>query len=220
MPDRTAAAPIAYPETTAEANLYALDRDFQRWVATRAPIIGDHGLAWLDDFGAWAGGPLDAQAAHTDRFAPPRLIADDAAGQLVHRLHLDPDYRAWHAEAYRHGAIGAAYAADPGRPQTDLWPFAFSCLLGQADIAIRCPVTMIRAVAHMLDRVAPAAVRDAWLPGLIRTDGRALTGGTWATERNGGFDVGATTAVAEPAGEDDPALRAFDAVFTHAEIRP
>ncbi|NBB82672.1 MAG: acyl-CoA dehydrogenase [Alphaproteobacteria bacterium] len=201
MPDRTAATPIAYPETTAGANLFALDRDFQRWIATRAPMIRDDGLARLDDFGAWAGGPLDAQAAHTDRVAPPRLIAEDADGRLVHRLHLDPDYRACHAEAYRRGVIAAAYATDDHRPKTHLWSFVFGYLLGQADIAIHCPVTMTGAVAHVLDRVAPAAVRDAWLPGLIRTDGRALSGGTWATERHGGSDIGATTTVATPAGD-------------------
>ncbi len=60
---------------------------------------------------------------------------------------------------------------------------------------------MTGAVAYVLDRHAPAAVRDKYLHHLIRTDGQALTGGTWATEHHGGSDIGATTTSARTDGD-------------------
>ena len=55
---------------------------------------------------------------------------------------------------------------------------------------------MTGAVAYVLDRFAPKEIRDRYLSELVRMDGEALTGGTWATELHGGSDVGATTTIA------------------------
>ena len=74
-------------------------------------------------------------------------------------------------------------------------------LLAQSDISIHCPVTLTGAVAHVLDRFAPEAVRNAYLPRLVRMDGKALTGGTWVTEKQGGSDVGATETTARRTNE-------------------
>jgi alkylation response protein AidB-like acyl-CoA dehydrogenase len=60
---------------------------------------------------------------------------------------------------------------------------------------------MTGAVAYVLSRQGPAAVRDRYLPMLTRRDGEALTGGTWATELHGGSDIGGTTTVARPVGD-------------------
>lgn len=54
----------------------------------------------------------------------------------------------------------------------------------------------------MLQRFAPEALRDRYLPRLTRMDGEALSGGTWATERQGGSDIGATTTRAVTDGEE------------------
>ena len=45
----------------------------------------------------------------------------------------------------------------------------------------------------MLGSHAPEAVRRRFLNDVVRMDGLAKTGGTWATEQHGGSDVGATT---------------------------
>jgi len=45
-------------------------------------------------------------------------------------------------------------------------------------------------------RGAPAVLYD-----VVRMDGRAKTGGTWATEQHGGSDVGATTTTAQRKGD-------------------
>ncbi|MEQ8964663.1 MAG: acyl-CoA dehydrogenase family protein [Azospirillaceae bacterium] len=191
--------PVAYPPTTAGLNAFTTDRGLRARLALVAPdLLADHG-ARLDDFGAWVAGPLDEQAAYTDRHAPPRLETHDRDGAAVGRVIVNPAYRDCHMEAYRRGAIAAAFG--PGAAPHRL-SFVMGYLLSYADIAIHCPVTMTGAVAYVLDRLAPAPVREAWLPGLLRSDGRTATGGTWATERHGGSDVGATTTRAVPEGDN------------------
>lgn len=194
-------APLTYPPRTEGFDAFGWDRDVQRLLARRAPgMMGDH-TARLAEFGRWVGGPLDAQAAYTDRYAPPRLETHDRDGERLGRVIHNPAYSACHRDAYRHGVIGLAFAAN-GRPSAapHLLSFTFGYLLSQADVSIHCPVTMTGAVAHVLDRLAPQPVRDAHLPELTRMDGAALSGGTWATERHGGSDVGATTTTARKDG--------------------
>ena len=193
----TASEPgIAYPDETRGLNLFAVDRNLHALLARRAPDMMARFGDTLTDFGAWAGGPLDEQARYTDRHAPPRLETHDRDGTAVGRVVLNPAYLECHAEAYRRGAIGLAFAEDPA---PHLLSFAMGYLLSEADVSIHCPVTMTGAVAYVLDRLAPGEVRDRYLPELVRMDGAAKSGGTWATEQHGGSDVGATTTVAEAA---------------------
>ena len=187
-------------ESFRDGNAFTRDPAFAGALDRLAPdLLARHG-AQLADFGAWVAGPLDRQAEQTDRFARPRLIDWDREGRRIGRVAVDPAYAACHAEAYRRGAVGAAFGADGARAP-HLLSFAMGYLLSQADIAIHCPVTMTGAVAHVLDRVAPAALRDRVLPDLIRLDGRAASAGTWVTELHGGSDVGATTTRAVADGE-------------------
>ena len=195
---RAAEAPIRYPADTRGLNAFDLDRNLQRLLQLRAPaMLARHG-GRLSDFGAWVGGELEAQAAYSDRYAPPRLDSHGPDGEPLGRVILNPAYEACHREAYRRGAIGLAFGPDAA---PHLLSFAMGYLLSTADISIHCPVTMTGALAYVLSRVAPAAVRKAYLPQLIRMDGQALSGGTWATERHGGSDVGATTTEAVPDGK-------------------
>lgn len=189
--------PIDYPPESHGLNFYTLDRNLRRLLRRRAPALAAAHGARLEAFGAWVGGPLDAQAAYTDRHAPPRLESHDRSGAAVGRVIVNPAYAEAHAEAYRRGTIGLAFGPDRA---PHLLSFVMGYLLSEADISVHCPVTMTGAVAHVLDRLAPAPVRDAYLPDLVRMDGRALSGGTWATERHGGSDVGATTTAAAPDG--------------------
>lgn len=189
--------PIAYPPETRGLNLFDLDVNLRRLLRRRAPkLLSRHGRR-LSDFGAWVGGPLDAQAAYSDRHAPPRLESHSGDGTRLGRVVANPDYLACHREAYRRGIVGLAYA-DPPAPHA--LSFVMGYLLSQADISIHCPVTMTGAVAYVLDRLAPARVRRAYLPDLTRMDDRAMSAGTWATELHGGSDVGATTTEAVPDG--------------------
>jgi alkylation response protein AidB-like acyl-CoA dehydrogenase len=190
--------PVAYPPDTEGLNLFTLDRNLRRLLARRAPDLLARFGPTLEAFGAWAGGPLAAQASYTDRYAPPRLEPFGRDGRRLGRVILNPEYVRCHAEAYRRGAIGLAFADDPA---PHLLSFVMGYLLSQADISIHCPVTMTGAVAYVLDRFAPRAIRDAYLPQLVRMDGGAMSGATWATELHGGSDVGATTTRAVKDGD-------------------
>lgn len=160
-----------------------------------ADLLARHG-ARLGAFGRWVTGEVDAAAAHSDREVPPRLIdagegADPAAALLV-----NPRYAAAHREAYRHGMVGLAHGESP---ETFLVTFVMGYLLAQADISVHCPVTLTGAVALVLDRLGPPDLRARYLEPLTRMDGTAWTGGTWATEKEGGSDIGASATRARPA---------------------
>ncbi len=200
MPTHTAIAraePIAYPAESHGLNVFDLDVNLQRLLWRRAPGLLEHHGERLSDFGAWVGGPLDEQAAYSDRYAPPRLESHDRHGERTGRVVYNPAYLECHQEAYRRGVIGLAFAAEPA---PHLLSFVMGYMLSGADVSVHCPVTMTGALAHVLDRMAPAEVREAYLPELVRMDGRTKTGGTWATELHGGSDVGATTTEARPDG--------------------
>lgn len=197
MPDTVSKTEDAadYPPTARGTNLFDTDVNLKRLLEWRAPetlyLQGDR----LSDFGAWAGGPLDRQAEYTDRFAPPRLDPYAPDGSQAGRVVFNSDYLACHAEAYRRGAVGLPYTGETKGSHAPC--FVMGYLLSQADISIHCPVTMTGAVAYVLDRLAPADIKAKHLPELVRMDGQALSGGTWATELHGGSDVGATTTRAE-----------------------
>ncbi len=150
--------------------------------------------AQLAEFCDWVRTEVEAQANYTDRYAPPALETYDRNGEVVNRIVSNPWYEAQHREVYKRGIIGLPYSE--GAPH--LLSFTMGYLLSQSDISLDCPVTLTGAVAYVLATHAPDAVRQRYLYDLIRMDGLAKTGGTWATEQHGGSDVGATTTRAVP----------------------
>lgn len=149
-------------------------------------------FAGLDDFRSWVLTEVDAQAAYTDRYAPPALETYDRDRNVLNRIVSNPQYEAQHQECYRRGIVALPYTNHA--PHT--LSFTMGYLLSQADISLHCPVTLTGAVAYVLAYLASDEIRGRYLSDLIRMDGATKTGGTWATEQHGGSDVGATTTVA------------------------
>ena len=176
-----------------DGNAYRADRNLQALLRRSAPWLTDDDAERLSSFGGWVATAVDEQADYTNRFAPPVLETLDEGGRPRTAVRHNPLYAAVHREVYERGIVGLNYG--PGRRPYTL-TFAMGYLLAQSDISIHCPVTLTGAVAHVLDRFVPEAVRDAYLPALTRMDGTALTGGTWVTEKQGGSDVGATETTA------------------------
>jgi len=184
---------MSIPEHTRDLNFFEIDQDlhgaleglqageFARWRGT------------LANFGEWAGGPLDEEAAYTDRHGRPQLVPYDGEGRLVNHIQYNPLWERAEREVYARGIVGLNYTEVPA---SYLITFAMGYLTSQSDVSLLCPATMTGAVAHVLNRFAPEDVREAYLPQLTRMDGKALSAGTWATERHGGSDIGATTTVA------------------------
>ena len=179
-------------------NAYRADRNLQALLRRSAPWLTGEDAERLSSFGGWVATAVDEQADYTNRFAPPVLETLDEDGRPRSVVRHNPLYAAAHREVYERGIVGLNYGA-ARRPY--MLTFAMGYLLAQSDISIHCPVTLTGAVALVLDRFAPQPVRNAYLPRLVRTDGKALTGGTWATEKQGGSDVGATRTTARRTNE-------------------
>jgi len=174
----------------------SFDRYLEPWLIARVPRMADY-QEMLAQFHDWVRTEVDAQANYTDRHAPPALETYDRNGEVVNRIVCNPWYEEQHRELYRRGIIGLPYAEDAPH----LLTFTMGYLLSQADISLHCPVTLTGAVAYVLGSHAPDAVRQQFLYDVVRMDGLAKTGGTWATEQHGGSDVGATTTKAVCEGD-------------------
>ena len=155
----------------AERNVFLADVNLQALLRRRAPWLTEEDAARLSELGAWTAGTFEEQADYTDRFAPPVLEAADEDGRPRTTVRRNPLYAAVHRGIYERGIVGLNYGPAP-RPFA--LTFAMGYLLSQSDISIHCPATLTGAVAYVLDRFAPEAVRRAWLPDLTRMDGAAL----------------------------------------------
>lgn len=174
----------------------SFDSYLEPWLISRVPRMADY-HAQLTAFREWVLKEVDAQANYTDRYAPPILETYDRNGEIVNRIVVNRWYDEQHQELYRRGIIGLPYVEDAPH----LLTFAMGYLLAQADISLHCPVTLTGAVAYVFGSHTPEAARQRYLYDVIRMDGHAKTGGTWATEQHGGSDVGATTTVAVANGD-------------------
>ena len=177
-------------------NFFLLDGNLRDILARLGAL--DRWSEALSAFGAWVGDDVDRAADYTDRRGRPVLESHDRHGDPVNRIVVNPAWEAVSREVYRRGVVGLNYLDDPAPFAVT---FAMGYMLSQADVSLHCPVTMTGAVAYVLDRFAPAAVKARYLRRLTRMDGAALSGGTWATELTGGSDVGATTTTARRAGD-------------------
>lgn len=179
------------------AQLTSFDSYLEPMLSVRDPRITAYREKLLD-FRNWVVNEVDAQANYTDRYAPAALETYDREGRIANRVVLNPWYEAQHQEAYRRGIIALPYTE--GAPH--LVSFIMGYLLSQADVSLHCPVTLTGAVAFLLVHRASEPLRHKYLPDLIRIDGHTTTGGTWATEKHGGSDIGATTTTARPQNGD------------------
>ena len=172
------------------------DPYLEPWLISRVAGMATYG-ALLADFRDWVLTEVDAQANYTDRYAPPVVETYDRRGEAVNRIVTNPWYEQQHQELYRRGIIGLTHVEDAPH----LLTFTMGYLLAQADISLHCPVTLTGAVAYVLASHSPEEVSKRYLYDVVRMDGHAKTGGTWATEQHGGSDVGATTTVAVAKGD-------------------
>ena len=104
-------------------------------------------------------------------------------------------YEQQHQELDRRGIIGLPYAEKAPHLLTSPWAMCFAgghqpALPGHAD----------RRRGVRAGDARAGCVRQRFLHDVARMDG-LLTGGTWATEQQGGSDVGATTTVAVAHGD-------------------
>ncbi len=151
----------------------------------------------LADYDAWWQAHGQAISAAVDRQGTPWLRMFDALGRRVDEVLYPPDYWSMLREGYRAGVVWRAVEAG------DL-PAAY--LLGYVaafyDPGLYCPYTVSLSTAVPLSKYGSPAVRDRFLPALLRHDDDVWQGATWMTEAGGGSDLGAgVQTTAEPAGD-------------------
>jgi acyl-CoA dehydrogenase len=154
----------------------------------------------LVEMGRVAGDELERLAAEADRNSPV-LRAYDERGRRVDEIVCHPAYGEMERLAFSRFGLGAMAHRDgvlgwPG-PVPHVVKYALSYLFAQSEFGLLCPVNMTDSAARTLRRHGSAELRARYLPRLTATDLDDLWQGVqWMTERTGGSDVGASTAVA------------------------
>lgn len=181
---------------------YALDPNLTLLLDRLLPDGDDRGFAeeHVARYGVLCGGPLAERAEITDHHGPV-LRRYDRWGQEVDVVEHHPGWLESKADLVRAGFTGLPYQA--GRPVPAVLTASLAYLVCQAETAIYCGLGMTAGAADIVERYAPAEVRDDLLRRLTTADpDEAWEGGMFLTERQGGSDVGANTTRAVPDGAE------------------
>ncbi|MDP9435621.1 MAG: acyl-CoA dehydrogenase family protein [Actinomycetota bacterium] len=149
----------------------------------------------LVDLGERAGTSLVARADAYDA-AGHQLVRYDRFGRDVSEIAYHPDWLTSLAEVFDLGLVG--WNHDPARlerygraPVTLLT--AMDYLVGQADMALCCPLELAHGTVVVLEQFASAEQHARFLPPVVATTAAdRLQVAQVATEITGGSDVGAT----------------------------
>lgn len=198
---------LTFPQTVRGLNFFDTDANLHLFLERVTPRLLQRWSAVLGQIGAFAGDRLDRQAEQSDQNFPPALIdlPDHKTAPTGRRneIRLNLEYEECQQELYKSGIVTACF--DQSAPESHILPFVAMYLVAQSDIATGCPFAMTHPTAYVLDRLAPQAVKDKYLPEILRTDGQTTICGTWATERHSGSDIGGTVTTA--VRQDDGSYR-------------
>lgn len=189
-------------ESAAGLDWYAVDPNLRFVLDHLLPDGSDRAFAEekVGEYGVLAGTALAARAEVTDKHGP-RLERYDEWGHEVNRIVHHPTWTENKADLVRSGYVGLRWHA--GRSVPAVVSAARNYLVCQAEIAAVCGLGMTASAAGMVERYAPAGVRDELLARLVSLDPEeAWEGGMFLTERQGGSDVGANTTRAVQDGDE------------------
>lgn len=188
----------SFPQSVRGLNFFNTDANLHLFLERAAPGLLQRRGAVLGRLGAFAGDRLDRQAEQSDQDFPPVLkdLPDNKTAPTGRRneIRLNREYEECQQELYKSGIVAACF--DKSAPESHILPFVAMYMVAQSDIATGCPFAMTHPTAYVLDRLAPQAVKDKYLPEILRTDGETAICGTWATERHSGSDIGGTVTTA------------------------
>jgi acyl-CoA dehydrogenase len=177
-------------------NYYAADRELQ---ATLDSYLDPATRQWaepvLHDLGERAGHELARRADVYDA-AGHELVRYDRFGRDISQLAYHPDWLTSLDEVFDAGLVGWNYddekLAGYGRAPVTLLT-AMDYLVGQADMALCCPLELAHGTAVVLEQFATPEQRERFLPAVVatnRNDRKQVA--QVATEITGGSDVGAS----------------------------
>lgn len=148
-------------------------------------------LRALREFGRFAREELEPTAYRIDRELRPALRPSGPGDPPSLEVVLAPEHDQLLDRLYASGAVVRPFGS-----RRD-WMLGFAMLHEVADVGLLCSATVTLATAFSLEKWGAPELRDRFLPPLLASGGRAQ-GATWATERQGGSDLGATRTSAEP----------------------
>jgi acyl-CoA dehydrogenase len=149
----------------------------------------------LDRFARFTREELEPTAFEIDRGLRPFLAAPEEDPTGPPRVVLAPSHERLLDRLYGGGIVAAAF----GEPRD--WLRAFALMHEVADVGLLCSVTVTLATLDALDRWGSPELRERFLRPMLRVGGRTQ-GATWATEEQGGSDLGANRTTARRAGDD------------------
>jgi acyl-CoA dehydrogenase len=154
---------------------------------------------FLGALGQDAPARLDAWARDADR-QRPRTVARGQGLGGQDTVHYPASYEALRRAAREHRAFTASWHPLGRHARAPrVVHFALGYLYAQAESGYYCPGCMTDGAAVVLQRHAPPALREHYLPRLVQDapDG-AFEGAMLLTEKTGGSDVGSTRTEATP----------------------
>lgn len=181
---------------------YQLDPNLSFLLDRYLPDPADRAFAeeHVSAYGPLVGRTLAPRAEETDAHGPV-LRRYDRWGYEVGEVVHHPTWLQNKADLVRNGFVGLSQHA--GRPVPAVVTAARAYLVSQAETAIYCGLGMTGGAADVVERYAPASVRDQLLERLTSLDpDTAWEGGMFLTERQGGSDVGANTTRAVQDGDE------------------
>ena len=158
------------------------------------------------NMGAVMGERIAARAEVTDK-NPPRLEKYDHWGNEVNQVVHHPGAIETKRDLWENGFIGLRWTDEVRRTRAGHLPpslsTAFSYFLSQAETGMLCAIGMTSSAAGIIERHAPAEVRERFLPHLTTLDyAQAWDGAMFMTEIKGGSDLASSecAAVKSPDG--------------------
>ncbi len=134
---------------------------------------------WWRDIGQ------DVSAA-VDRAGTPWLRMYDRFGVRIDEILLPPAYWEMLRRGYKAGAVWRAFAES-----SLVGPYQIGYVTSFFDPGLYCPYIVSLSTAVPLSKYGEPAVRERFLPELLKRDDSVWQGATWMTEAGGGSDLGA-----------------------------
>jgi len=181
---------------------YAVDPNLSLICDRLLPDGGDRAFAeeQLGRFGKLVGSTIAARAEVTDKH-PPVLERYDRWGRDEPRVVHHPAWLENKADLVQAGFVGLP--AHAGRSVPAVVTAAMAYLVCQAETAAYCALGMAGGAADIVERYAPAPVRDDIVGRIMSLDPEQFwNAGMFLTEQQGGSDVGANTTRAVPDGDE------------------
>jgi len=151
----------------------------------------------LQDYASWweaEGRPISEAI---DRMGTPWLRMFDQFGQRIDEILYPPEYWKMLKHGYQAGAIWRAF-----EEQSMLPAYRLGYITAFYDPGLYCPYTVSLSTAVILEKYDNSALKERFLPQLLRQDEAVWQGATWMTEVRGGSDLGAAVAtVAKRSGD-------------------